>query len=513
MKPLHRARPSVPGGSGNRPAGDPTREGFFGGLRPERDSRTDRRPRGSRASTAPLILGIDATASGGACLLRGSRVLVGIKEERLSRVEGASILASLPSLALRYCQEAAGIDMSDIDLVACRSDGTPDRWPHDVTLNPQLRIPRNGMDWITISADREARHAPADSGISVALDGLQQISRESRFPSSAIRARGRIYDADEVFAAAKATPGLTHRVPPGSTAEAIADYLCAGRAVGWFQGPSNSGDDAGTARMLLCGPDSPASRRGADLILAPAKGQQRPFDVLMTVEDVESWCEAPAQRAEASHAAQLMRFSPARRQVLPAALQGPDTCSVRVVPPEEARLHALLESVGERTGRPFVYGASFRALGEPVVETPTDALWSVLHLDLVACALGDSLVERRDPSASMLDMVPTVSDRACVVSGDCRQDTVDDTVTRKLVSVEVTTPWGPTTRTIDALQLALLRDVDGETDGWALLERVNGRRRTQLTQDWLLHALAELRRLGIITLDAADGAGEGSRTR
>jgi hypothetical protein len=205
-----------------------------------------------------------------------------------------------------------------------------------------------------------------------------------------------------------------------------------------------------------------------------------------------------------------MRFLAARRHRLPPALRGPDACSVIIVQPADAHLLHLLRSVGERTGQPFAYCAPFRAPGEPVVETPTDALWTLLELELDACALGDVFVERRDPPVTLLELVPDVSDWECTISAGCRGRPVDESLAGKSIAVEVSTPWGPVSRAINPLHLALMGAIDGRIDGRQLLERVNRSKRTRISAAWLRSALAELRRLGIITLAvAAESSGRG----
>lgn len=459
----------------------------------------------------PLILGIDATREGGACLLRGSQVVVGIKEERLSRVEGDPVHASRPFLALRYCCDVADIETPQVDLVVCRADGPPGEWPHDITLNPDLRIARNGLDWMTLSAESEAPRSLPDAGVSAALRGLEERfpGRFSR-PHISARASGRSYDADEMLAAVEALPALIRRAPGDDAVEAIADRLAAGRTVGWFQGPSSGVGDGRPERMLLSGARSNHLRAGAQVAVTPAGGGTMLFDILVSAEDVEEWCEPPVEGDVGGPGPRQIRFLPACQHRLPPALRGTEACSVVIAQPDDAHLLQLLRSVGERTGQPFVYCAPFRAPGEPVVETPTDGLWTLLQLQLDACALGEVLVERRDPWGTLLELVPVVSDWECTISAGCRGQPVDGSLAGKNVSVEVSTPWGPATRTVNPLHLALVRAIDGRIDGRQLLERFNADKRARISADWLLHAVAELRRLGIITLAvAAESSGRG----
>jgi hypothetical protein len=71
----------------------------------------------------------------------------------------------------------------------------------------------------------------------------------------------------------------------------------------------------------------------------------------------------------------------------------------------------------------------------------------------------------------------------------------------------VTTPWGATSRVLHPLQLALLSAIDGGSTGWQLLEQLGARRRSRIDAHRLRDGLAELRRLGLVSLaDPESGA-------
>ena len=93
----------------------------------------------------PLVLGLNVSHNGSACLVRGDRVLVAIQEERLSRHKYQRITASQPSLCVQYCLDAAGVKPSQIDLVVVATQGSKDDAAADVHLNPQLRVDFNGI--------------------------------------------------------------------------------------------------------------------------------------------------------------------------------------------------------------------------------------------------------------------------------------------------------------------------------------------------------------------------------
>jgi carbamoyltransferase len=126
---------------------------------------------------SPWVLGISASHNGGACLLKGDRIVVAIQEERLSRIKRQRVYAAQPCLAINYCLEYAGIRPSDLSLVVLCAQGRARSPEQDITLNPQLQVSINGVPTVTISHHLgHAVSAFATSGLDesaiLVVDGL-----------------------------------------------------------------------------------------------------------------------------------------------------------------------------------------------------------------------------------------------------------------------------------------------------------------------------------------------------
>jgi carbamoyltransferase len=59
---------------------------------------------------------------------------------------------------------------------------------------------------------------------------------------------------------------------------------------------------------------------------------------------------------------------------------------------ENPRYHAMIRAFHSITGIPLVLNTSFNAGGDPVVETPADALASMTKMSLDALVIGDFLI-------------------------------------------------------------------------------------------------------------------------
>src|SRR5258708_2278718 len=102
------------------------------------------------APSEPWVLGMVNNHNGSVCLLKGGRIVVAIQEERLSRRKRHATHGSLPSLAINYCLDYAGIRPRDLDLVVSSVVGRARSPVEDVTLNPLLQTALNGIPVITI---------------------------------------------------------------------------------------------------------------------------------------------------------------------------------------------------------------------------------------------------------------------------------------------------------------------------------------------------------------------------
>ena len=62
---------------------------------------------------------------------------------------------------------------------------------------------------------------------------------------------------------------------------------------------------------------------------------------------------------------------------------------------QNARFHELLTAFGNRTGVPVLLNTSFNVAGEPIVESPGDALRTFLASDMDLLVLGDQVIQAR----------------------------------------------------------------------------------------------------------------------
>ena len=187
------------------------------------------------------------------------------------------------------------------------------------------------------------------------------------------------------------TNGIDYATPDdlvGYVAEALAD----GDLVGWFDGRFEMGPRALGARSILADPRSVESR---DRVNERVKHREtwRPFAPSM----LESAAETYLENAEPSpFMIKTFDVIPERRDEIPAVLHpGDDTTRPHTVTESQhPRYHALISAFEEETGVPVLLNTSFNDKGEPIVNTPQQAIKDFYGMGLDLLVLGDVVVEK-----------------------------------------------------------------------------------------------------------------------
>ena len=180
----------------------------------------------------------------------------------------------------------------------------------------------------------------------------------------------------------------------GDTCAQAARLIAEGRVVGWYRGRMEFGPRALGHRSILADPGHPEMR---DRINAMVKMREafRPFAPAVTLREVDKWFEVPA-RSEFPHMITTVDVRPEHRRGLPAITHVDGSARVQTVSDSDnLEFHALLEAVGRTTGREMVLNTSFNVKGQPIVNTPREAIETFLNTGIEFLFLEDTLVARR----------------------------------------------------------------------------------------------------------------------
>jgi len=238
--------------------------------------------------------------------------------------------------------------------------------------------------------------AAEDSGVAVgaAYCGLWQLTGRHRTRRLVHDAMGPRYAQEEIAAAIARAPAI-EEVASGDVIAETADLLCAGNIVGWFEGRSELGPRALGQRSILCDPRSPDAKA---VVNGRVKHREafRPFAPAILREEAANWFRLEDTSIDSPYMLRVCEFRKDKKALVPSVVHVDDTGRVQTVTrAANGAFYDLIRAFHERTGVPILLNTSFNTMGEPIVETPGDALFSLLNSDLDFCVLGSSLVKAR----------------------------------------------------------------------------------------------------------------------
>jgi len=179
---------------------------------------------------------------------------------------------------------------------------------------------------------------------------------------------------------------------PASLEERAADLLAEGKIVGWFQDRMEFGPRALGARSILADPTRPEMK---DLLNKYVKHREdfRPFAPSVAEEDASAFFTG-------CQSSPFMLFvypvEPDKRALVPAITHVDGTARVQTVSKDvHPKFHRLIRAFERRRGVPMVLNTSFNVMGEPIVNTPGEAVRCFFSTGMDALVIGDYVVVKQ----------------------------------------------------------------------------------------------------------------------
>ena len=197
------------------------------------------------------------------------------------------------------------------------------------------------------------------------------------------------------------------------TAKLLADQ----RVIGWFQGGSEFGPRALGNRSLLADPRKAEMK---DILNSRVKHRQpfRPFAPIVLAERAKEIFEGEEDLPF------MLIAKPVRqewRDRIPAIVHVDGTARVQTVSQDtNPVLYRLLKEFEALTGVPVLINTSFNVKGEPIVETPQDAVVCFLTTGIDNLVLHDTLVSKNALHAVVAPLVRVYTDVATLVMANSR---------------------------------------------------------------------------------------------
>lgn len=173
--------------------------------------------------------------------------------------------------------------------------------------------------------------------------------------------------------------------------ERAAEMLADGRVIGWFQGRMEYGPRALGARSILADPRAAAMRDRVNVAIK-RREMFRPFAPAVLEEAAADWFELPVPSPF------MLLAVPVRaekRAQIEAITHVDGTARVQTVTQaDNGRFHEVIAAFGRRTGVPMVLNTSFNVRGQPIVNTPDEAIDGFLSMGMDALVIDRFLVLR-----------------------------------------------------------------------------------------------------------------------
>jgi carbamoyltransferase len=231
--------------------------------------------------------------------------------------------------------------------------------------------------------------APGDDGIAVgcALYGAAVNGELRRKNCSAYVGRTYLHSADEII-----NLGLIPVTPETNLPEYLAAKIADGAVIGWYQGGAELGPRALGHRSFLADPRRAEMR---DHLNRVVKNREmfRPFAPVVLEEDVLEYFEQ-------LHPSYFMSFVSSvrkeKRAIVPAITHVDGTSRYQVLrKADNPELYELVSAFAKLTGVPLLLNTSFNRAGEPIVETPIEAVHCMLAASVEYLVLDGIIYGRR----------------------------------------------------------------------------------------------------------------------
>jgi carbamoyltransferase len=178
--------------------------------------------------------------------------------------------------------------------------------------------------------------------------------------------------------------------------ERVTERLCAGDVVGWHQGRFEWGPRSLGHRSILA---NPTSEEMKEIVNTKIKFREpfRPFAPSVLVDRAGEYfdIDEPERHYPARFMLLVVPVREEKQSVLPAITHVDGSGRLQTVVQKESPLYyRLIDTFGKATGTPVVLNTSFNLRGEPIVNTPANALSTYMASEMDALVVGNFFLHK-----------------------------------------------------------------------------------------------------------------------
>ena len=171
-----------------------------------------------------------------------------------------------------------------------------------------------------------------------------------------------------------------------------ANLLSKNKVIGWFQGRMEYGPRALGARSILANPKRIEMRDIVNKI--KIRELFRPFAGSILEEHVNEYFELPKNGYFSPFMVFCFVVKEHMRQNMASIVHADFTCRVHTVTKSDGRYHKLIQEFNNLTAIPILLNTSFNLKGEPIVETPEQAIADFLKTTMDYLVIGNFIVSK-----------------------------------------------------------------------------------------------------------------------
>lgn len=171
-----------------------------------------------------------------------------------------------------------------------------------------------------------------------------------------------------------------------------AKLLSQNKIIGWFQGRCEFGPRALGARSILAKPNPRSMKDRVNEI--KRREQFRPFAGSVLQKKVHKLFEVPEKNHHSPFMVFCFQVKKEARDKIAAIVHEDGTCRIQTVNNDNGLYYKLIKEFDEITGIPCILNTSFNLKGEPIIESPEQAIEDFLKTKMDDLIIGDYLVLR-----------------------------------------------------------------------------------------------------------------------
>lgn len=203
---------------------------------------------------------------------------------------------------------------------------------------------------------------------------------------------GREYSDSEVLASLEKYSDSVSFEKKDNIEKSAAGLIADNKILGWFQGRSEFGPRSLGNRSILANAKNPKMK---DYLNNRVKRREsfRPFAPVVMEEYAKDYFDLNAQSPFMLLVAKVLD---SKINEIPSAIHVDGTARVQTVNIEQnSKLYLLINEFFRITKTPVVLNTSFNVAGEPIVETPEDAIKCFMHSDIDTLIIHNYLITRK----------------------------------------------------------------------------------------------------------------------